>query len=472
MLGFAGASFLALLAVGLVMLAAAGELAARRLSSGVWQRTLWRGVVLAMFAWVVLQATGLGPAAVQVARQIAASSRAVAVAPPVSLAPVATNVWLNAPSEMLDGTPDWSYESTSESVMAPAVPATLDAPPVAMASVPATSSAGWWGVALAGVWLGGTLLLVVRGLALRWRAARLLAQGRAELGQPINATVRRYARLLGLTKSVRVVTCRGLAVPVAAGIWRPTIGLPESFGRQFSMAEQEAMLLHELGHLAAGDPRWQWLAEWAVACCWWHPAAWWIRRKLAVASELAADEAAALAPEGPENLAAALVAFGRRLSRPRLQWVAADGNGFRSGLGRRVERLLNLKQDGSRRCGPGRLASVQATVLGGLVVLTVLGTAWLHGQADTEPGATPMNVITQSWRRSLAAMTVALCFGPTGAVVAEDKEPAPPPQGEAKPPRERPGRSVRPEGEARPPRERPEGEGGDRPEGPRRRGGD
>ena len=103
------------------------------------------------------------------------------------------------------------------------------------------------------------------------------------------------------------------------------------------------MLAHELAHLAAHDPLWYLLADVSSAALWWHPQAWWARRRLHRASELAADEAAALFPDGPAALAGCLVTLGKQMTQlPATGWMGVEGGGFRSNLAERVQRLLRL----------------------------------------------------------------------------------------------------------------------------------
>ena len=129
---------------------------------------------------------------------------------------------------------------------------------------------------------------------------------------------------------MRLLTAHSLSSPVVFGCFRPVILVPAGFDDDFGAAQQEAMLAHELAHLAARDPFWQSAALWLCAALWWQPLAWWSRRRLRAASETAADEASLLVPDGPCVLAESLVALGRRLVRSRsLGWLSVEGGGFR-----------------------------------------------------------------------------------------------------------------------------------------------
>src|SRR5207249_6589724 len=134
-----------------------------------------------------------------------------------------------------------------------------------------------------------------------------------------------------------------LGGPIVFGVFRPVIALPGDFAERFNLAQQEAVLAHELAHLASGDPVWYGLANLATALLWWHPLVWWVRRQLHFASEQAPDEASLLVADGPGVLAECLVDLGARLTHERsFVRLGVEGTGLRSGLGRRVERLLQL----------------------------------------------------------------------------------------------------------------------------------
>jgi hypothetical protein len=103
------------------------------------------------------------------------------------------------------------------------------------------------------------------------------------------------------------------------------VGLPPDFAMRFDPAKQEAMLAHELAHLAAHDPFWCLLADVATVVLWCHPGVWWLRRQLHLASEMAADEASLLVADGPRVLAECLVELGARLTGPVLGQLRVSG---------------------------------------------------------------------------------------------------------------------------------------------------
>ncbi len=176
-----------------------------------------------------------------------------------------------------------------------------------------------------------------------------------------------------------------LAGPIAFGALRPGVGLPADFWTAHSRAEQDAMLIHELAPHAARDPLWLALADLLLTALWWHPLVWWARRQFRDASEAAADEASLVVEDGPTVLAGCLVTLAARLQRRGVLGLLGMA-GFRSGLGRRVERLLRLRA-GESPVAAGRGQGVFVAAAGVMSLgVGVAITGWLvPAQAAARP---------------------------------------------------------------------------------------
>jgi len=290
-----------------------------------------------------------------------------------------------------------------------------------------TRQAGRWldGAGLRVAWAVGSLLLALFFFAVRLLAWQWLHHRTARASERLVDRATEIARRHGLRKNIRVVQAAGIPSPLALGLLHPTVVLPSAFATDFSTGQQDAILAHELAHLAAGDPRWQLAADMVAAMMWWHPLVWYARHALRVANETAADEASLLIEDGPRHLAAGLVTLGQRLGRqPAAGWLSATGPGFRSGLGQRVERLLKLGPIST----PPRRRSVSLIRLS--VTLPLVGamfffTAWARPQVPLRKGETSMNLLKVSWNHSLAAALAATLVGPVvDGAVAENLAPA------------------------------------------------
>ena len=234
-----------------------------------------------------------------------------------------------------------------------------------------------WGLLLASAWLIGTAGLLLRLVVGRWRLGRFCRKQVSAADPAIQQRVHRLALRLGVARAVRVLESRRLASPIACGWFRPVIVIPPTLGDDFNPAELDAMLAHEVAHVAAGDTVWQLLADLTAAGLWWHPLVWWARRRWRVAGEMAADEACRIVPQGQDLLAACLVRLARRLeARPWFSSLAMADPGLRSVLGQRVERLLNLPAKITPDAHRIRRRFVMATVPVAWLVLAVFCTAW------------------------------------------------------------------------------------------------
>ncbi|NOZ93296.1 MAG: M56 family metallopeptidase, partial [Acidobacteria bacterium] len=97
-----------------------------------------------------------------------------------------------------------------------------------------------------------------------------------------------WRRRLGIRRPVRVVLAEGHTTPFTMGLLRPAIVLPAG-AAAWSPARLEAVLAHELGHVARLDILWLRLENLAQTLFFFHPAAWIAPRRLGRLRELLCD---------------------------------------------------------------------------------------------------------------------------------------------------------------------------------------
>lgn len=251
------------------------------------------------------------------------------------------------------------------------------------------------------VWFGASLGLLMRGAGarvwIRHRWGRCPRVGDSAL----HHRAQQWATQWGM-KSLRLIEVEGLAGPVAFGVMRPTVGLPPGFSEDFNLRQQEAMLAHELAHHAVRDPAWYAFADAVCALLWWHPLVWMARRALHASSEDAADESSVLIQEGPEVLAECLVAVGRRLTQGAgSPMIGVGGTGLKSGLARRVGRLLEISRKPLQPVSGLHLWGVRLCVS-----VLFLSIGWICSgwpRSDAPAGTTP----NLAWQGSLAGRAFA-----------------------------------------------------------------
>jgi beta-lactamase regulating signal transducer with metallopeptidase domain len=367
--------FFATLAVGTTLIIVASLLMPRWIRTTAWRRTIWQAAFLSLGLLAIIEISGAGRAMwswIPHRSQLEPDGR------------------LLVESKVI-GEPDLRMLLAQRSrPLAPSVPSS----PIADSSQEAVQ----WPAA---IWLIGLFV------ALAWTViARLVfaifVPRRVIRDVNLLARVDSVARKLGVMRRVRVSETRGLAGPIAFGIFRPGISLPEGFVGRFTHEQQNAMLAHELAHLAARDPFWHALADAVTAVLWWHPLAWLAKRELRTASEAAADEASLVVENGPIVLAECLVEVGRRLTRTHsLGWLGMAGTDFRSGLGERVKRLLSLSNQSWNSAQRSRAWLVRLVAPLVLVPAALAATLW------AQPPLAGPSTIGQAFQRSVLGLTLA-----------------------------------------------------------------
>jgi beta-lactamase regulating signal transducer with metallopeptidase domain len=363
-----------LLAFQVTLVLALTALATSIARSAVWRRTCWR-VTFAVLGLVALgELTGLGPA---------------------------LSAWVSPPSK---SELRFFVRTSILSIEAPEPPAAE--PPAGGRSgtvtdtfTPADPRLLWWPGLL---WLAGFGFVAGRAAVSRVVLVMIRRRQYSAVNASLLLQVEALSVRLGIHQHVRVVTSPGLRSPIAFGLIYPVVGLPENFDRDFSPAQQQTMLAHELAHLAARDPAWHGLADLITALLWWHPLVWWARYQLCDANETVADEASLLIANGLATLAECLVALAGRLQqRKSVDWLGIAGPGFRSGLGRRVQRLLTMSDVAGRPAARGlnRLAWFIAPFVA--IGLAMAGSLWA-ASIEGKPAPSLAGLVQMAWQHAQA----------------------------------------------------------------------
>lgn len=269
---------------------------------------------------------------------------------------------------------------------APAPPPEVDLPAPWAAPDPGASfprdprAAAWPGLLVAGAALSG-LLAVLRLLLQRLRLGRVLS-GRHPVADPASRErLRLWQRSAGV-RTVRLTKCDALGTPVAFGVLRPEICLPERV-LELDAGQRHAIVAHELAHLSRRDPLWLGLSAFLRALFWWQPLYRIAHSRLQGLAEFRSD-ALALRWTEQDSLAGALVEVAAWLRPSSALPVGLPAMAARpSVLRARVERILggNVRH-GRHRPVLGVLAAVFALAI---LTATLPGARWESG--GTAPGA-------------------------------------------------------------------------------------
>ncbi|PYX32029.1 MAG: hypothetical protein DMG80_08880 [Acidobacteria bacterium] len=169
----------------------------------------------------------------------------------------------------------------------------------------------------------------------------------------------------------RVAVCRSSAVgvPTAIGFFRPAILIPEWVLRDLSAEELKVVLLHEFAHLRRFDD-WTNLAQKLVRTVFFfHPAVWWIERRLSLEREMACDEAVLAETENPRAYAECLVSLAEKsfVRRGLALTQAVVGRARETSL--RLARILDGKRPNSSRFARPALGLAAALAVGCVIAL-------------------------------------------------------------------------------------------------------
>ena len=180
------------------------------------------------------------------------------------------------------------------------------------AGLPAPGPAAAWQLQLAAhlqaivaAWsLGAALMLarLVAGLAWvgRLRASASPAPARWQ------AAVDALARRLGAPRKLMLLSVERLTTPLTVGWWRPVVLVPAALLAGMPAPLLEALLAHEIAHVARRDYLVNLIQACIEALLFFHPVVWWLSARLRAERELVADELAATVIGDPRRLARAL----------------------------------------------------------------------------------------------------------------------------------------------------------------------
>ncbi|KGQ19359.1 Peptidase M56, BlaR1 [Lysobacter dokdonensis DS-58] len=220
-------------------------------------------------------------------------------------------------------------------------------------------------------WLCGVGVMLVRHVV-GFRA--LSAMERApHAGLPLQwqARVDALRGAMRITRAVAVHVTDAVVTPCAARWLRPIVFVPAGLLARAPADQLEALLAHELAHIARKD--WLWNGAQCVVetVLFFHPAVWWLGKRIRQEREHACDDLAVGAGGDPIALAEALASLA---AQPRVvvsPTLAANGGSLMS----RISRLLSVPPTRARR---GALVALGALSLGGLLLAVQLGLAGGH----------------------------------------------------------------------------------------------
>ena len=241
-----------------------------------------------------------------------------------------------------------------------------------------------------------TLLALGRLIALRARADILVD------GHWLSALARAQRRM-GFKHGTALLTSNELASPISWGLMRPVIVLNSRAVE--ASGEAEAILAHELAHVARMDWAKLLLARIATALFWFNPFVWLLAREAHQLREETADDAVLAADIADTDYAQLLVGVARH-ECPGLLLGAHGVAPSKGSLARRVARVL----DGKSVRGPVPGSFALGVFVGAVVIAAPLAALTLTpgGPVLAKPASATAGQTPRVYGRPVADMPVDL----------------------------------------------------------------
>lgn len=223
-------------------------------------------------------------------------------------------------------------------------------------------------------WLVETWLLGVAAFSLRFMGGFLLLE-RERRKQSTTPSARVLALCqtlqgrLGLDRAIRYCECKWLEAPAVIGWFRPIVLLPVTALTGLSEEQLQSVIAHELAHIQRLDPFVNVFQVVVESLLFYHPAVWWLNKRIRAEREHCCDDVAVALCGSPVEYARALTLMEEWRKAPALAMAANRGP-----LSERIFRLLGLKSIGAATRGiglTGGLLCLSAALVAGNALLAI-----------------------------------------------------------------------------------------------------
>lgn len=221
-------------------------------------------------------------------------------------------------------------------------------------------------------WLVEAWACGVALLSLRFTGSFLLL-GQAHRGHSgipgarLLALCQEVQQRLGIHRTIRYLECRWLQAPAGFGCLRPVILLPLAALTGLSEEQLRAVIAHELAHIRRWDFAVNLFQVAVETLLFYHPAIWWLNRRIRAEREICCDEIAVQAYGNPLEYARALAYLAEWRNAPAMAMAINQGM-----LMDRIQRLVRGERFDARSFVAGMAGSLlllTASIAGGNILL-------------------------------------------------------------------------------------------------------
>ncbi|MBV1911913.1 MAG: M56 family metallopeptidase [Kangiellaceae bacterium] len=233
------------------------------------------------------------------------------------------------------------------------------------AEIASVSVQNWLSIAVY-FWIGAALIFVASYSTKIVKLHYLLRQRKQILDIPVIESMERIKRNVGVNFPVILSESSQILSPIVFG--KREIVLPKQFSEQYQIAQVEAALAHELGHILRRDSLWRKVLVVFNSLFFFQPLNKILAQRLYEIAEQRSDQFAETSTGNSRALAEALLITAQNnFSSSQNQWVPAMKSN-KSQLLVRVEALLSQQQSNS-----SRFSVIFGVMLSAVIVLAMPG---------------------------------------------------------------------------------------------------
>jgi TonB family protein len=239
------------------------------------------------------------------------------------------------------------------------------------------------------LWFCGFLALSWRWLKQRRQFLKAMRAGSFVRHGTEAYTLKRVQSWLQIKRNIRLVLSPAIVEPGVWGVFRPVVVLPEMMADHLSEAELEAVMMHELIHIARWDNLISHLQMLLRNLFWFHPLVWLMDKQLLSERETACDEKVVELGGAHGIYAASLLKVLRFCLGLRVAGVSAASG---SNLRRRIEKIMN---EDSQHTLSASHRIILGVIVTGVIVFSVAAGVVSQNRAKAQDQTTASLAVAQ-----------------------------------------------------------------------------
>ncbi len=201
------------------------------------------------------------------------------------------------------------------------------------------------------LWVLGVGLCLLRAGAGMIGVRRLGRRAQLATDPALLKQLNQVRQALQVRRPIRLLTVEAEIMPITWGVRRPTILLPAAVGGWVDSHPErlDAVLVHEVAHIARFDALAQLLTQVPSAVWWFHPFVWLAKRQARLERERACDDLALIHGSRPSDYARELLMLIQLLRPLRSAFVSTLAMARRPQLDRRIRAILDARVNRQER---------------------------------------------------------------------------------------------------------------------------